>query len=101
MRSILSFFSMLALGLMIAAVIMVAPAGKGTTNVGGFELSADPTLDYRSVVAGLGIGLAIAIVAHISWAEAARRVGSWMGGQARRLLLVSVAIALAAVIFYF
>ena len=38
MRSVLSFFSMLALGLMIAAVFMVAPSGNGTiTNIGGFE----------------------------------------------------------------
>ncbi len=58
MRSVLSFFSMLALGLMIAAVFMVAPSGNGTvTNIAGFEFG-EPTLDYRSVVAGLGIGSA-------------------------------------------
>ena len=46
MRAVLSFFSMLALGLMIAAVIMVAPSGNGTvTNIAGFEF-AEPTLDY-------------------------------------------------------
>jgi hypothetical protein len=101
MRSILSFFSMLALGLMIAAVIVVSPSGKGTTNVGGFELTTDPTLDYRSVVAGLGIGLAIALIAHISWADTARRVGSWLGGQARRAFLISLAIVFAAVLYYF
>jgi hypothetical protein len=100
MRSILSFFSMLALGLMIAAVIVVAPSGTGTTNVGGFELS-DPTFDYRSLVAGLGIGLAIALIAHISWADAARRAGVWMGGQARRLWLIGWAVLFAAVLFYF
>ncbi len=60
---------------MIAAVFMVAPSGTGTTtNIGGFEIGG-PTLDYRSVVAGLGIGLFIAVFAQISWSEVARRSG--------------------------
>jgi hypothetical protein len=101
MRSVLSFFSMLALGLMIAAVIMVAPSGNGTiTNIAGFEF-AEPTLDYRSVVAGLGIGLLIAVIAQISWREAGRRFGGWMGSQARRLWLVGWAALFVAVLFYF
>jgi hypothetical protein len=101
MRSVLSFFSMLALGLMIAAVIMVAPSGTATvTNIGGFEIGG-PALDYRSVVAGLGIGLFIAVVGQISWREAARRFGGWLGGQARRLWLVGWAAVFVAVLFYF
>ncbi len=39
MRSVLNFVSMLALGLMIAAVIMVAPAGTGGTSIAGFEIA--------------------------------------------------------------
>ncbi|HEY8246194.1 MAG TPA: hypothetical protein VIG38_02790 [Hyphomicrobium sp.] len=101
MRSVLSFFSMLALGLMIAAVLMVAPSGTGTTtNIGGFEIGG-PTLDYRSVVAGLGSGLFIAVFAQISWSEVARRSGVWIGSQARRLWLVGWAAVFVAVLFYF
>jgi hypothetical protein len=100
MRSVLSFFSMLALGLMIAAVIMVAPAGTGTTSIAGFELGG-PTLDYRSAVAGLGIGLIIALIAQVSWGDVGRQLGSWMAGQARRLWLVGWAALFIAVLFYF
>ena len=101
MRSVLSFFSMLALGLMIAAVFMVAPSGNGTiTNIGGFEFGG-PTLDYRSVIAGLGIGLFIAVLGQISWSNVARRSGVWIGSQARRLWLVGWAIVFVAVLFYF
>lgn len=100
MRSVLSFFSMLALGLIIAAVILVAPAGTGTTSIAGFELGG-PTLDYRSVVAGLGIGLVIALIAQISWSEAARRFGAWTASQARRLWLIGWAAVFVAVLFYF
>jgi len=99
MRSVLSFFSMLALGLMIAAVFVVAP-GTPTTNVGGFELEG-PALDYRSVIAGLGIGLVIAIIGHISWSEAARRCGAWLVSHAKRLWLIGWACVFAAVLFYF
>ena len=102
MRSVLSFFSMLALGLMIAAVFMVAPSGNGTvTNIAGFEFGG-PTLDYRSVVAGLGIGLVIAMHRRRSrgarW-RAASAAGC--GSQARRLWLVGWAAVFVAVLFYF
>lgn len=100
MRSVLNFFSMLALGLMIAAVILVAPAGTGATSVAGIEIGG-PTFDYRSVVTGLGIGLVIALISQISWGEAARRVGSWSAGQARRLWLISWAAVFIAILFYF
>jgi hypothetical protein len=100
MRSVLSFFSMLALGLMIAAVIMVAPSGNGATSIAGFELSGT-TLDYRSVVAGLGIGLVIALISQISWREIGRRLGGWLASQAQRLLLIAWAGLFIAVLFYF
>jgi hypothetical protein len=99
MRSVLSFFSMLALGLMIAAVFMVAPTGMGGS-IGGFEVGG-PTLDYRSVIAGLGIGLLIAVIGQIQWAHVARRSGVWIGGHARRLWLVGWAAVFVAVLFYF
>ena len=100
MRSVLSFFSMLALGLMIAAVILVAPSGNGATSIAGFELSG-PTFDYRSVVAGLGIGLVIALISQISWREVGQRVGGWLADQAQRLWLIAWAGLFIAVLFYF
>jgi hypothetical protein len=100
MRTVLNFFSMLALGLMIAAVIMVAPTGTGSSSIAGIEIGGS-TLDYRSVVAGLGIGLCIAIIAQVSWSETARRVGSWTISQARRLWLIGWAAVFIAILFYF
>jgi hypothetical protein len=99
MRSVLNFISMLTLGLMIAAVIVVAPVGTGETSIGGFEL-VGPTLDYRSVISGLAIGLVIAIIAQISWSGMARRCGSWMLSQARRLWLFGWAAVFIAVLYY-
>ena len=99
MRSILSLFSMLALGLIIAAVFIAAPLGEGT-NIGGFQVGA-PALDYRSVVAGLGIGLFIALISQVSWSEVAQRSGVWVAGQARKLWLFAWAAVFVAVLLYF
>lgn len=99
MRTLLNLFSMLALGLMIAAVFMVAPTGPGT-GISGFDFEA-PSLDYRSVVAGLGLGLFIAVVSQVSWAALARGLGAWLLGQAQRLWLIAWAALFIAVIFYF
>ncbi|MCK9912399.1 hypothetical protein MXD81_24810, partial [Microbacteriaceae bacterium K1510] len=74
--------------------------GTSTSSVGGIEIGG-PTFDYRSVVAGLGIGLVIALISQISWGEAARRVGSWSAGQARRLWLISWAAVFIAILYYF
>lgn len=100
MRAVLSFFSMLALGLMIAAVIMVAPSGTGSTSIAELEVGG-PAFDYRSVVAGLGIGLVIALFSQISWAQTARRVGTWTLSQARRVWLIGWAALFAAILLYF
>jgi len=102
MRTVLNFFSMLALGLMIAAVVLVAPSGHGvgTAVLDGFDIAA-PALDYRSVIAGLGIGLCIALFARISWVEAARKAGTWTVSQAKRLWLISWAGVFLAILFYF
>jgi hypothetical protein len=100
MRSVLNFVSMLALGLMIAAVILVAPSSTGVPSAGGFDVGGT-TLDYRSVISGLGIGLVIALISQVSWAEAARRAGTWTAGQARRVWLIGWAAVFLVIIFFY
>ena len=99
MRSVLSFFSMLALGLMIAAILVVSPSGvvSNPSRFGG----NGATFDYMSVVIGLGIGLAIAVLGQIPWAQAVRGIAVWVMGQARRIWLIGWAAAFVAVLIYF
>jgi hypothetical protein len=95
MRAVLGFFSMLALGLMIAAVLVVAPTGFVN------EPAEAIPLDYMSVVVGLGIGVIIAILATVSWSEVARRVGTWLLGYAKTLWLIGWAAVFIAILVYY
>ncbi len=99
MRAVLSFFSMLALGLMIVAVVIFTATG-GINGPGRLD-SAGPYLDYTSVVAGLGVGLVIAVLGQISWAELPHRVVQWVLAHARRLRLIAWGALFVAVLIYF
>jgi hypothetical protein len=99
MRAVLGFFSMLALGLMIAAVMVIG--ATGVINNPARMPEAGAYLDYVSVVIGLGVGLVIAILAQISWSELPRRAAQWMLVHARRLRLLGWAALFVAVLLYF
>jgi len=99
MRAVLGFFSMLALGLMIAAILVVGATGIAN---GPARLQASgPFLDYVSVVVGLGIGLVIAIFGQISWSELPHRFAQALLPHARRVRLLGWAALFVAVLIYF
>jgi hypothetical protein len=99
MRAVLGFLSSLALGLMIAAILVV-----GATNVMNTptRLPVSGTLlDYASVVIGLGLGLLIAVLGQISWTELPRRAAQWVMHHAYRLRLFAWAALFAGILIYF
>lgn len=99
MRAVLSFFSMLALGLMIAAIVMVGvTGGTGTSSQPSL---AGPYLDYMSVVIGLGVGLVIAVLSQINWSALPHRTVQWLLVHARRLRLLAWGVFFIAIILYF
>ncbi|MBI1650164.1 hypothetical protein [Hyphomicrobium sulfonivorans] len=104
MRSVLNLISLLAVGLIMAAIIMAAPADttRGAELMQFFDRFdfAAPGLDYRSVLAGLALGVVIALIARISWVDIARRTAGWIANQAHRLLLLGLAAILIGVIIY-
>jgi hypothetical protein len=99
MRAVLGFFSSLALGLMIAAILVVGAASVMNTPT---RVPATGTLlDYVSVVIGLGLGLVIAVLGQISWGELPRRVAQFVMHHAYRLRLLAWAAVFVAVLIYF
>jgi hypothetical protein len=99
MRAVFSFFSMLALGLMIAAIIMVSMTGA--PNAPAHLSLPGPSLDHMSVVIGLGVGLAIAVIAQIPWSELPHRLIDFFVARRRMLKLIAWGALAAAVLFYF
>ena len=99
MRAIFGFFSMLALGLMIAAVIVV---GASDATNGPLRLPLSGVyLDYASVVIGLGLGIVIVVLGQIRWSELPARALQWIGTHWRKLRLFAWAALFVAVLVYF
>ena len=99
MRAVFGFFSMLTLGLMLAAVIVV---GATETSNGPIRLPVSGVyLDYASVVIGLTLGVVIVVLGQIRWAELPGRAAQWIAAHWRKLRLFAWAALFIVVIAYF
>jgi hypothetical protein len=99
MRAVLGFFSMLALGLMLAGLILV---GATETPNGAIRLPVSGVyLDYVSVVIGLALGVVIVVLGQIRWSQLPGRAAQWIAAHARMLRLFAWAALFIAVLVYF
>jgi hypothetical protein len=99
MRAVFGFFSMLALGLMLGAVIVV---GAGDATNGAMHLPVSGVyLDYASVVIGLALGVVIVVLGQIRWSELPGHVAQWIGWHWRKLRLFAWAALFIMVLVYF
>lgn len=99
MRSLLSFFSLLAFGFLAAGVMVVI--GSGTT---GFPIAFSEghnSIDLASLFVGLALGLLLATLARISWSEIPHRLATWLLYNERRIYRVAWAALLIAVLVYY
>lgn len=97
MRAAVGFFWLLTLGLVLTAILGMAM--PDFTSMDGPSASG-LALDYMSVAAGLGIGLALALLTHISWSQLPSRALQGLFGYARRWSLLGWAVVFAAVLVY-
>ena len=99
MRAVFGFFSMLALGLMLGAVIVV---GAGDATNGAMRLPVSGVyLDYASVVIGLALGVVIVVLGQIRWSELPGQLAQWIGRHWRKLRLFAWAALFIMVLVYF
>ena len=99
MRAVFGFFSTLALGLMLAAVIVV---GATDATNGPMRLPVTGVyLDYASVVIGLGMGIVIVVLGQIRWSELPARAVQFIASHRRKLRLFAWAALFVAVLVYF
>lgn len=102
MRFMLGFMSLLALGIMVAVAITVAGAGLSSEwsglearRPGGFRL------DYPSLVLGLALGLVMATLARMSWAEMPRRMALWLMVNERNFYRAAMAVVCLGVLMFY
>jgi hypothetical protein len=97
MRAAVGFVWLLTLGLVLAATLGTAmpdftsPEGSAASGL---------ALDYMSVAAGLGIGLALMVLTRISWSQLPSRAAQGLLGYARRWSWLGWAVVFAAVLVY-
>ena len=94
MKSVLGFFSALALGLIVAIVV----ATSLTSPVVQQSVGANLHIDYRSLMLGLALGLIIATLARIGWADLPRRFANWLAVNRFNFAVFGVGLICTAVI---
>lgn len=77
MKRVMSFVSMLSVGVIAAVVFAtgaygpVSAVGAGPAGIEGFQI------DYGSLVLGLALGVVIGNLASVPWMEYPRRIAAW------------------------
>lgn len=97
MKPVLSFVSLMAVGLIAASA--VAMIGAGLMRMPASE--GAPLLDYRSLSIGLVIGLMLSWLARVSWAEMPRRILTWLWANERNFYRAALAMVLLGVLIFY
>ena len=100
MRSVLSFFSVLAIGAITAAAMMaLLPSLSGRAPAG--LLSAAGGLQLESLMLGLFLGLTLGTLGRYNWTDIPRRVVTWFLVRERQFFYyMLIAICAGVLLFY-
>lgn len=100
MRSIASFASLLALGLLVAGILTVmTQTPVAVSGADGADGSAG--IDFWSLLVGLLLGLVLANLSRISWTNIPRRVVNWVLSQEQNLVYGGIAAVLIAILIFY
>ena len=98
MKSVLGFFSALALGLFAATVVAMSLKSPIVHKSIGGEVSGWMNLDFASLLLGLALGLGLATLARVGWADLPRRLANWIVANTRNFAVLGFGVVCAAVI---
>jgi hypothetical protein len=102
MRTLLGFFSLLALGFVMAAWIAVAGTGSIAQYPNAAMHPGDGfSLDYPSVLLGLAIGISLSVFGRFSWADLPRRAIAWILNNERNFFRAGIAAVLVGVLVFY
>jgi hypothetical protein len=101
MRSVVSFISMLAFGVLAAGALMIGGSGTMPSKAAALPAGDAITLDPASLLIGIMVGVVLGALGRFSWAELPRRVVTWLVANERNFYRFAWAsILLAILIFY-
>lgn len=111
MRSALGFFSVLAAGLLIAALVAVIGGGPaaqfpGAVLNGGSALPVSAmqgsrALDIPSLLIGLVLGVGLSFAGRLSWAELPRRLVHWIASNERNFYRAGMAAVMIGILVFY
>lgn len=100
MKSLASFASLLAIGLLVGGFIMLITTHP---EVQGVKRGAPGAswLDFRSMLIGLLLGLMLSNLSRVPWADLPRLIVSWVLSHSHRFEYATVATILVAIIIFY
>ncbi len=100
-RSMLSFLTMLAFGVMTAGAIVVIGPWLSGRAPGSFVGPLAPTLHFESLLLGVVLGMTMAFVGRVDWAEVPRRLVLWVLVRERRFFYYTLITGAAVVLLFY
>jgi hypothetical protein len=97
MKTVLSFVSLMAIGLITASALALVISGPAHGPAG----NAAPLVDYRSLSIGLIVGLMLSSLARLSWAEMPRRILNWVWANERNIYRAALAAVMIGIIIFY
>lgn len=101
MRQSLSFLSLIALAVLAAGMVGVVGLGPLDSKTTADATAGTFTLDYRSLLLGTVLGVGLASLFRLSWAELPRRAIAWLYGNERRIIRCGYAAILLGVLLFY
>ena len=100
MRAALTFFSMLAFGVLTAAsIIALGPWLSGQT--GSNALAGTGGLQFESLLLGMLLGLVLGTMGRYNWGDIPRRIVTWFLVRERQFFYYTlIAACLGVLLFY-
>lgn len=99
-RSVLSFFSVLAFGVMAAAACFALTPWL-SAHVPESVRSLTEGLQFGSLAIGLGLGLALGALGRFNWSDIPRRIVTWFLIREQKFFYYALIAVCAGVLFYY
>lgn len=101
MRQVLGFLSFVAIALIAAGALGVAGLGPLSQHASEEVNAGAFTLDYRSLLLGTVLGVALTHLGRLPWGEMPRRAITWLFANERKLIRCGYAAAFLAVLLFY